>query len=190
MQSSETNLSDIFVNQSIQEGLANYLEVGKRYGLVADNANTFYNEALNTAFQYKQMQNVQREDLLTLVNKFHLVANKDECIFKLYAYLGEMVCYWFLREYNLVRSIQNAVANTQYSRTWWEENRKDLLSFGGGALAGLAAFLTGGFSIPLSGGIAIVGGKALSNCISSSSKMEHLFDKLKAEIVSIKLCVI
>lgn len=54
----------------------------------------------------------------------------------------------------------------------------------------IVAFLNAGFSIPLSGGIAIVGGKALSNCISSSSKMEHLFDKLKAEIVSIKLCVI
>ena len=54
----------------------------------------------------------------------------------------------------------------------------------------IAAFLTGGFSVPLSGGIAIVGGKALSICISSSSKMEHLFDKLKAEIVSIKLCIL
>lgn len=187
MQDLGTNISQIFVNQPIQEGLDNYLEAGKQYGLIADDAITFYNEALNSTFQLKHMQNVYREDLLRLVNQFHLAANKDECIFKLYAYLGEMVCYWFLGEYNLVKSIQNTVASTEYSRTWWEENRKDILSFGGGALAGLAAFLTGGFSVPLSGGIAIVGGRALSNCISSSSKMEFLFNKLKSEIVSINL---
>lgn len=98
MQDLGTNISQIFVNQPIQKGLDNYLEAGKQYGLVADDAITFYNEALNSIFQLKHMQNVYREDLLRLVNQFHLAANKDECIFKLYAYLGEMVCYWFLGE--------------------------------------------------------------------------------------------
>lgn len=189
MQNLETNLSQIFLNKSIQDGLNNFLEVGKRYGLVADNSKIFYNEALNSAFQLKQMQNVYREDLLRLVNLFHVAANKDECIFKLYAYLGEMVCYWFLGEYNLVKSIKNTVANTQYSRTWWEKNRRDILSFGGGALAGLAALLTGGFSVPITGGIAIAGYRSLQSCISDSSEMEVLFNKFKSEIVSINLCI-
>lgn len=187
MQNVEKNILHIFNNVSIQEGINNYLEVGKQYGLVTENTKTFYNDALNTVFQLKQMQNVYREDLLRVVELFHRAATKDECIFKLYAYLGEMMCYWFLGEYNLVKSIQNVVANTQYSRTWWEENKKDILAIAGGALAGLAAFFTGGLSAPLSGGIALVGGKAIGNCVSGSSEMETLFNNLKSEIVSIKL---
>ena len=186
MQIKGINLSCIFVSNSIQEGLNNYLEAGKKYGLVTDDAKIFYNEALNSVFQLKQMQNVYREDLLKLTNQFHITANKEECIFKLYAYLGEMMCYWFLGEYNLVKSIQNTVAITTYSRSWWEENKKEILSIGGGALAGLAALLTGGVSVPICGAIAVMGSRTLQSCISSSSEMENIFNNFKSEIISIK----
>lgn len=182
-----TKVFAIFDKTYFKDGIQRYFDVGREIGLVPLHGDILNGDALVALNRLYMMEHVYRKDVLQVIDLFHKSVITEKRISQLYALLGEMVCYWFIREYAVVRKLQEDVKVLQYGSTWWERNKKDVASVAGAILAGAMA-LAGGGAAPV-GGIATKGGQAVGECVDDHQKLEYDFNRLKEAIVAINFNV-
>lgn len=99
----------------------------------------------------------------------------------LLAHLGEMICFWYMRDYNAVRAIQQVVSGLSFNSTWWERNKKTFAGIGG-ALLGAATMLASGGSAGVGGA---KGSEIFMDNVSDIQNEETQFNELRDAICKI-----
>ncbi len=180
----DNNLFNIFNNTYPAEGVALYLEfvqkqlyghlptIGSMGSAIVNfklieklpvTSSDSYNELYKSCLLFQNSRNELNRNLLLL------------------AYLGEMICFWFMRDYNAVRTLQQEVSKLEFNSTWWERNKKTVAGIGG-ALLGAATMLAGGGSAGVGG---VKGGQIFMDNVSDIEHEETKFNELRDAICRI-----
>lgn len=178
-----TKVFAIFDKTSFKEGIQRYFDVGREIGLVPLQGEIHNNDALVVLNRLYMMEHVYRKDVLHAVDLFHKSAITEKRVKQLYAYLGEMLCYWFIKEYGVVHKLQGDVKLIEFNTSWWERNKGDLISLGGLAASFVAAI--SGVSTTVAGTAAANTGSIGYETNSDISKQETLFESLQNAICGI-----
>lgn len=175
----------IFDKTYPNEGIRRYLSLVKDLYASRVTVNASFENALVVFQRLGGMPNTDiYANLPNAIALFHK-ATSEECRNRqLLAYLGEMICNWYLRDYYKVRQLQKNVSSIQFNSSWWERNKKDVISISGGLLAAVCA-LAGGASTQIAGMGGVKSGQALMECVGDIESEEMLFAQLKSAIIHI-----
>lgn len=178
-----STIFNIFNNTSFKESIDKYFQLGVELRLIPKNGVIQNDDALISLQRLYNMDNVYRNDIFHTIDLLHKSALEKERNSLLYLILGEMVCYWSIHEYSMLRKLQDYIRNVEYSSTWWDRNKKEIATIAGGILAG-AMMLAGGGGASV-GGAAVTGGNSVGECVDDHTKWESEFNQLKNAILSI-----
>ncbi|MDD6783809.1 MAG: hypothetical protein PUD79_04535 [Prevotellaceae bacterium] len=175
----------IFDKTFPNEGINRYLSLIKKQYASRVTVNASFEKALVLFQRLGRMPNYEiYAHFPNAIELFHK-ATSEECRNRqLLAYLGEMICYWYQRDYNNVRQLQKNINTIQFNSSWWERNKKDVTGIVGGLLAGACA-LVGGASTQVAGMGGVKSGQALMDGVSSIEFEENQFHQLKNAICKI-----
>lgn len=177
-----TKVFAIFDRTYFKEGIQRYFDVGREIGLVPVHGEIINGDALIALNRLYLMEHVYRKDVLQVIDLFHKSVITEKRLKQLYSILGEMLGYWFIREYGMVRKLQDDVKILQYGSTWWERNKKGVTSVAGAILSGAMALAGGG---GMAAQMGVKGGQIAGECVDDHQKIEWDFNALKDAIVSI-----
>lgn len=173
---------NIFNNTSFKESVSKYFQLGKELKIIPLDCNIINDDAFISLQRLLNMEHVYRNDVLQTIDLLHRSALQKNRSSQIYTLLGEMVCYWALKEYSMVRKIQDNVRCIEYGSSWWERNKKGLASIAGGILAG-AMMIAGGGGGSIAGPM-VAGGKASGECVDDHAELEWEFNQLKEAIIN------
>lgn len=185
MENLEQRVFLIFDKTYPNEGINRYLALVKELNASKTIVDGSFENAL---FQFQRIGMTFTNEVYSFfpnaAELFHKASLEESRSRKLLAYLGEMICYWFQREYHKVRQIQSNVSSLEFNSTWWERNKKNVTGLAGGLLAAACA-LAGGASTQVAGMGGIKSGQALINGSSDIEIEENDFIRLKNAICKI-----
>lgn len=179
----------IFDKTYPSEGISRYLSLIKEQHVSRIAVNASFENALVLFQSLGRMPNYEIYAYLPdAIELFHK-ATSEECRNRqLLAYLGEMICYWYQKDYNKVRQLQKDVNTIQFNSSWWERNKKDVTGIAGGLLAAACA-LAGGASTQVAGMGGVKSGQALMDGVSDIEVEENHFTQLKNAICRINFSI-
>ncbi len=179
---------NIFNNTHPHEGVTLYLKFAQKR--LSGNLPTSGSIA-NAIFQFKQIEKmpfasstIHNDSFYKACLQFQKSRNELKRNMLLLSFLGEMVCFWFMKDYNTVRVLQREVNKIEFNDTWWERNKKDIAGLGG-ALLGAATMLAGGGSAGMVGAGSAIGGRTLMENVSNDDSEKNRFYELRNAICSI-----
>ena len=173
----------IFDRTSFKEGILRYFELGRKLRLVPIRGEIVENDALSALNRLYVMEHVYRKDVLQVIDLFHKHSIQESRTPQLYSYLGEMLGYWFIKEYGVVCKLQNDIRLLSYNSSWWERNKKSVASVAGGLL-GAAMALAGGGGVSVGQG-ATIAGNSTGDIVTNHAELEEEFNRLKEAILSV-----
>lgn len=120
--------------------------------------------------------------LVSIIDRFNQAIQLEKRERQLLAYLGLMICYFYLGEVKALQNIQNTVAKLDFDITFWEK-------YGGDIEKGTMTAI--GFAISVLGGdgghLARAGGLKLNDDHQKKIwERQESFDRLKNAIVALK----
>lgn len=179
----------IFDKTYPSEGISRYLSIVKEQHASRVSVNASFENALVLFQRLSRMPNYEIYTYLpNAIELFHK-ASSEECRNRqLFAYLGEMICHWYQKDYNKVRQLQKDVNTIQFNSSWWERNKKDVTGIAGGLLAAACA-LAGGASTQVAGMGGVKSGQALMDGVSGIEVEEKHFTQLKNAICRINFSI-
>lgn len=177
----------IFDKTSFKEGIERYFALGRQLGMVPLHGDVIYHDALIALNRLYVMEHVYRKDVMHVIDLFHIHSVQDTRTAQLYSYLGEMLCYWFIKEYGVVCKLQNDVKLLKYGSSWWERNKRSAAALAGGLLGALMALASGG-AVSVGQGSAL-GGKYSGDTVTDHAELEQEFNILKEAIISVNFNV-
>lgn len=179
----QSKIVNIFDRTSFKEGIQRYFELGKQLRIIPLRGDIVGNDALSALNRLYVMEHVYRKDVLQVIDLFHNHSDQETRTPQVYSYLGEMLCYWFIKEHGVVCKLQNDIRLLSYNSSWWERNKKSVASVAGGLL-GAAMALAGGGGVSVGQGAAL-GGKSTGDTVTNHEELENEFNQLKEAIISI-----
>lgn len=178
-----TKVYSIFNKTFLPEAITRYIDLGKEIGLIRQDDDVSDNEAILSLNRLSLLSTVQREDLLSVINLFHKVVLKEKRTKQIYAYLGEMICYWFLGEYGAVRKLQEQVQAVEYNPSWMERNGISGTTIASGIVTLVAAFA--GVNPSVAGASAVQTDRMARSDSKAMAQSENTFKDLKNAICNI-----
>lgn len=178
-----TKVYSIFNKTLLPEAITRYFDLGKEIGLISQDDDVSDNEALLSLNRLSLLSTVQREDLLSIITLFHKVVLKEKRTKQIYAYLGEMICHWFLGEYGAVRKLQEQVHSVEYNPSWMERNGISGPTIASGIVTLIATFA--GANPSVAGASAVQTDRMARSDSKTMAQSENTFKDLKNAICNI-----
>ena len=180
-----TTIHSIFLAKNLAVSIATYFKLIES---VDDKIDKLISKEYNSAIQmleqviYISNPAVYSTMLVSIIDRFNQAIQLEKRERQLLAYLGLMICYFYLGEVKALQNIQRKVAKLDFDMTFWEK-------YGGDIEKGTMTAV--GFAISVLGGngghLVRAGGLQLNDDHQNKmrERQEH-FDKLKNAIVTLR----
>ena len=124
--------------------------------------------------------------LIAAIERFNVAVTLEQRERQLLAYLGLMLCYYYLGETSVICKIQETVSQQAFKSTFWERNGGEIKA-AGYVVAGAALALVTGGSAGMGGAW---GRRAAQDDLDGAKAVlkerEHTFNELRDAIVAIQ----
>ena len=180
-----TTVHSIFLAKDLAVSIATYFKLIESVDSKIDSLiSKEYNSAIQMLEQVRYISNpsVYSTMLVSIIDRFNQAIQLEKRERQLLAYLGLMICYFYLGEVKALQNIQNTVAKLDFDITFWEK-------YGGDIEKGTMTAI--GFAISVLGGdgghLARAGGLKLNDDHQKKIwERQESFDRLKNAIVALK----
>lgn len=179
----------IFNNTTIQQGVDKFVNLAQEQ-CPTSSKERFLEQAITSLTKLKLITNpqIQQNTLCSCLDLFYKSSLQEKRTRQMMAILGQMMCYWFLREYPAIIKLQDYAKSIEYDMTWWEKNKKDISGLAVVAIGIAAAVATGGNSSTIAGG-GVYGKRAGEDMVDDEYAAKAAFDKFKDAVIKINFNV-